>query len=318
MKKLTYNHIEGCFLGFAVADALGVPVEFNDRAYLNRSPVTEMTGYGRWNQPAGTWSDDSSMAFCTAEALLNGYDLQLMGELFVRWMNKGHWGAHHTCFDVGNTTAVALNRIADGKDVLHSGESQPEANGNGSLMRIAPASIYFYNKTSAALMERMREVSGITHAHFRSVFSCFIFSKFIQLILQGHAKTEAYTLAMTEVRKHIATQTFKPTELSLFERTLSGSLLHESVDNIHSTGYVLHTLEASIWCFMTSETYAEAVLKAVNLGGDTDTTACVTGALSGLYYGTDSIPENWKNTIARKNDVVTLTKDFHNTINRLS
>lgn len=318
MKKLTYNHIEGCFLGFAVADALGVPVEFNDRTYLNRKPVTEMTGFGRWNQPAGTWSDDSSMAFCTAEALLNGYDLQLMGELFVRWMKKGYWGANHTCFDVGNTTAVALNRIADGKDVLLSGESQPEANGNGSLMRIAPASIYFCNNTSAALMERMREVSGITHAHFRSVFSCFIFSKFIRTILQGHAKTEAYTLAMTEVREYVATQNFNPTELSRFERILSGNLPGESVDKIQSTGYVLHTLEASIWCFMDNDSYSEAVLKAVNLGGDTDTTACVTGALAGLYYGTDSIPQNWKDTIARKNDVITLTKDFHNAIDRLS
>lgn len=318
MKKLTREHIEGCFVGFAVADALGVPVEFNDRNYLDRHPVTTMTGFGRWHQPAGTWSDDSSMAFCTAESFLEGYDLQLMGELFVRWMKKGYWGAHHTCFDVGNTTAIALNRIADGKDVLHSGESQSEANGNGSLMRIAPASIYFYNNDSTALMERMREVSGITHAHFRSVFACFIFSKFVKTIMQGEAKEQAYRLAMQEVQEYAATQNFNSAELNLFERTLSGSLLHEPVDKIHSSGYVLHTLEASIWCFMNFDTYSEAVLKAVNLGGDTDTTACVTGALAGLYYGTSGIPKNWKDAIARKNDVITLAKDFYNTVDRLS
>jgi len=318
MKKLTRKTIEGCFLGFAVADALGVPVEFNDRSYLNRRPVTTMMGFGHWNQPAGTWSDDSSMAFCTAEALLHGYELKVMGKLFVRWMKEGYWGAHHKVFDIGGTTAVALKRLDKGEDPLYSGEFEEDSNGNGSLMRIAPASIYFHTLDSAALMERMREVSGITHRHFRSVFACFIFSKLVRAIVQGHSKSDAYGFAMQEVRDYVATQNFNPTELTLFERTLSGGLLHEPADNIYSTGYVLHTLEASLWCFMNYETYSEAVLKAVNLGGDTDTTACVTGALAGLYYGTEHVPENWKDAIARKDDIITLAEYFHSCMDRLS
>jgi ADP-ribosyl-[dinitrogen reductase] hydrolase len=304
------KRIEGCFLGLAVGDALGVPVEFSNRKSLKLNPVIDMRGYGAWHQPPGTWSDDSSLAFCTAESLSNGYNLEEMGKLFMRWKQEGYWGAHHNVFDIGNTTRSAIDRIVRGEHPLYSGDFDEESNGNGSLMRIAPASIYFYQSGNEQLIERMREVSGITHRHFRSVLSCFIFSKIVQRIMDGEAKANAFGKAIKEINEYLRTQEFNPDELDLFKRILDGSLANAEEDSIRSSGYVLHTLEASLWCFMNSDTYQQAVLKAVNLGGDTDTTACVTGALAGLYYGEEEIPSSWKTSIARVADIRSLATKF--------
>lgn len=164
------------------------------------------------------------------------------------------------------------------------------------------------------LMERMRETSGITHRHFRSVFSCFIFSKVVAKLFDGLEKKDAYHSAMEEVKSYINTQTFNPKEIELFKRTISGRLLDAAKDDIYSSGYVLHTLEASIWSFLHTETYKDAVLRAVNLGGDTDTTSCVTGALAGLYYGKETIPTDWIETLVRRHDIVLLATNFQKCI----
>jgi ADP-ribosylglycohydrolase len=311
------ENIESCFFGLAIGDALGVPIEFSSRGSLKSNPVTTMTGYGCWNQPAGTWSDDSSMAFCLAESLIDGYDINLTASKFVRWMKEGYWGAHHKVFDIGGTTRAALLRIANGEDPLFSGEFDEHSNGNGSLMRMAPASIYLFKANDDTLIEKVREISGITHRHFRSVFSCFVFSKLVSSLFQGMEKKEAYYKAMEGVQQYVQTQNFNPGEIKLFERLLNGKLIDEPEDKIQSSGYVVHTLEASIWCFINSDSYKEAVLKAVNLGGDTDTTGCVTGALAGLYYGNEEIPNEWKLAIARKDDIIELSKNFQKCIDRM-
>lgn len=297
-------------MGLAIGDALGVPVEFATRPSLKRDPVTTMMGFGTWSQPPGTWSDDSSLTFCLAESLLSGYDVNAIGQSFVRWMKEGYWGAHHKVFDVGGTTRVSIQRIFDGESPLYSGEFEEDSNGNGSLMRIVPASIFFFQEDNPTLWERMQEVSGITHRHFRSVFSCFFFSKIIAAIIQGHEKRKAYDVARHEVARYADEIGINSVERKLFERTLNGSLVNETQEKIYSGGYVLHTLEAAIWCFLNTDSYHEAVLKAVNLGGDTDTTGCVTGALAGLYYGSSEILDVWKSVTARQQDIITLSKDF--------
>jgi ADP-ribosylglycohydrolase len=316
MKKRIAN-IESCFLGLAIGDALGVPVEFRNRNILRNNPITTMTGYGCWEQPAGTWSDDSSLAFCTAESLVEGYDLHDMGKRFVRWRLEGYWGAHGKVFDIGGTTRVALDRIVNGENPFYSGEFEEESNGNGSLMRIIPASLYFHNSSNQYLMERMREISGVTHRHFRSVFSCFIFSKFAEQLFLGLDKRDAFLNAIDEIKGYIATENFNAKELDLFNRVLSGQLPDLPEEKIYSSGYVLHTLEASIWCFLNSGSFKEAVLKAVNLGGDTDTTACVTGALAGLYYGKEAIPSEWVDVLARKEDIILLAGNFQKSLDKV-
>jgi ADP-ribosyl-[dinitrogen reductase] hydrolase len=210
-----------------------------------------------------------------------------------------------------------LMRIANGEDPLFSGEFDVESNGNGSLMRMAPASIYLFGENNEGLMEKVREISGITHRHFRSVFSCFVFSKYIASLFRGMDKREAYHQTMEGTRQYIQSKDFNPDEIKLFERLLNGKLIDESEDKIQSSGYVVHTLEASIWCFINSDSYKEAVIKAVNLGGDTDTTGCVTGALAGLYYGNEGIPNEWKLAIARREDIIELSKNFQKCIDRM-
>lgn len=305
-----FENIKSCFLGFATADALGVPVEFRDRSFFKDHPVKDMLGYGTWNQPPGTWSDDSSLAFCLAESLVGGYDPQDIGKKFVAWYTEGYWGAHHKLFDIGATTRASLARVRDGEDPRFAGDVDEDSNGNGSLMRIAPASIYFCHEPDTILFERIKEVSSITHGHFRSVFSCFIFSKYLIELFKGADKFLALKEVGLSVSRFAKENEFNPDEIKLFDRILSGELRHAKIDSIHSSGYVLHTLEAALWCFLTTGSYEEAVLKAVNLGGDTDTTGCVTGALAGMYYGESAIPLFWLVKLAREKDIIKLSDDF--------
>jgi len=311
------DKVKGCFLGLAVGDALGVPVEFKSRESLAENPVTDMRGFGVWNQPPGTWSDDSSLSFCLAESLTQGYDPINIGLKFSNWVTKGYWGAHGKLFDIGGTTRMALNRIQMGLDPRFAGETGENSNGNGSLMRIAPASLYFSRETEDVLYERIKEVSSMTHAHFRSVFSCFIFTRFLIELFQGKNKHEAYHNTTSTVNDFIKRNNFDELELKPFQWILLGKLNEMKVNAISSTGYVIHTLEASLWCFLASDSYSEAVLKAVNLGGDTDTTGCVTGALAGVYYGKDAIPEAWLDVLARKEDIIKLSEDFTASLKKL-
>jgi len=308
--KLTHENIEACFLGLAIGDALGVPVEFRLRDYLRDKPVVTMIGYGCWNQPPGTWSDDSSLTFCTAESLANGYNLEDMGLRFLQWYKKGYWGAHHALFDIGNTTRIALDRIHHGEKALYSGELDETSNGNGSLMRIVPAALYFSNLDDEKLYLALKEISGITHAHFRSVLSCFIYSCFVGELIKGTEKAEAWQQARNRCNTFIQAGGYNPAEIKLFDRLLLQDITTLPESTIMSSGYVLHTLEASIWAFLTTDTFAMAVLKAVNLGGDTDTTGCVTGALAGLYYGPEALPTEWVTGLAREKDIRNLALNF--------
>jgi ADP-ribosyl-[dinitrogen reductase] hydrolase len=301
----------------AVGDALGVPVEFRSRDDLRAWPVEGMSGYGTWNQPPGTWSDDSSLTFCLAESLVNGYNLHDISSRFVRWYREGYWGAHHKVFDIGGTTRRALARIEAGKHPLLTGDTDVESNGNGSLMRIVPAALFFSLSSDLGFYLGIREVSGLTHAHFRSVFSCYIFSEIVRELLNGRPKPDALRIASARVSKFALDNDFKPEELNLFNRILSGCITSADQDTICSGGYVLNTLESCIWCFMTTNNYTEAVLRAVNLGEDTDTTACVTGALAGLYYGESAIPAQWRNVLAREKDIVKLSKDFTQSLKKM-
>lgn len=312
--KEQYDKVKSCFLGLAIGDALGVPVEFQSRKQLTEKPVEDMLGYMSWNQPPGTWSDDSSLAFCLAESLVNGYDLEDIGTKSLAWLTDGYWGAHYKVFDVGTTTRIALNRIKSGESAKFSGEFEEESNGNGSLMKIAPAALYFRNLEDEKLWVAIREISSVTHAHFRSFYCCYVFSKYLIELFNGEEKLSALKKASASVNAFLGRNKFNPDETQLLDRVLSLKIADAPESEIKSSGYVLHTLEASIWCLLTTSSYKEAVLKAVNLGGDTDTTACVTGALAGVYYGMDEIPQHWVDQVARREDIIDLAKRFAQSI----
>jgi ADP-ribosyl-[dinitrogen reductase] hydrolase len=311
-----YQNIKSCFLGLAVGDALGVPVEFRHRSYFKDYPVKEMLGYGTWNQPPGTWSDDSSLTFCQAESLVNDYRPEDIGQKFVAWYTTGYWGAHHKLFDIGQTTRFSIARIKEGEDPRFAGAVDEDSNGNGSLMRISPAALFFCDAEDNVLFERIREISAMTHGHFRSAFSCFLFSKYLIELFKGEDKYIALEKIAVSVKEFARQNNFNIEEIKLFDRILSGDIRYAKADTIESSGYVLHTLEASLWCFLTTDTYEDAVLKAVNLGGDTDTTGCVTGAVAGLYYGESSIPLIWLVCLAREKDIIKLAEDFTDSLKK--
>jgi ADP-ribosyl-[dinitrogen reductase] hydrolase len=303
MEKNLNNKIKGSLFGLAVGDALGVPVEFKQREYLKAFPIKGITGYGSWNQPPGTWSDDSSLAFCLAESLSKGYNLDDIAKNFVDWMCNGYWGAHHKVFDIGNATHYAIGRLTKGTSPLLSGGMMEDDNGNGSLMRIMPLIFHIKGFPVNERYQKIKEVSSITHAHFRSVFACFIYLEFALQIFNGNTINVAYNNMQQSVKSFAAENDFNPKEILLFSRILDADIRTVKEDKIHSGGYVLQTLEASLWCLLNTDNYADAVLKAVNLGGDTDTTACITGGLAGLLYGYDEILQVWINEIVRKDDI---------------
>ncbi|QSJ15899.1 ADP-ribosylglycohydrolase family protein [Nostoc sp. UHCC 0702] len=296
-------------MGLCVGDALGVPVEFTSRAERFKSPVTSMLGYGTWDVPAGTWSDDSSLTFCLADSLCDEFSLDAIANSFWRWYNEGYWTPQGEVFDIGNTTFLAIVNWKQGTPPLQAGGTSENSNGNGSLMRILPMAYYHKTLPFTELILRVHQVSCITHAHLRSQMACGIYISIAEELLKGANPQAAYLQGLNK----IAPLYYKSEyilEKPYFDRVFSGEIANLPVEEINSSGYVIDTLEASLWCLLNSSSYSEAVLKSVNLGGDTDTTAAVTGGLAGIYYGVESIPQQWIGQIARKDDIVNLAKRF--------
>jgi ADP-ribosylglycohydrolase len=300
--------VEAALLGLSVGDALGVPVEFKNRDHLRTQPVTGLIGYGTHHQPPGTWSDDSSLAFCLADSLCKGYDLNDVAGHFIKWYRHGHWTPHGKVFDIGFTTRDAIGRLMQGEWPTLAGGFGEEDNGNGSLMRILPLLFHVHPLPVEERFRLTSEVSAMTHGHLRSVLACFIYLEFARHLLAGNDKHQAYENTVKEVNAFLVDKPFNPAEIHKFTRVLNGTLPEKTEPEIQSSGYVLHTLEASLWCLLTEDTYAAAVLKAVNLGSDTDTTGAVTGGLAGLLYGTAGIPAAWLAGLVRRPDIEGLAR----------
>ena len=181
--SLSISKIKSVLLGVAVGDAVGVPFEFYSRANMLENPATNMVGHGTYSQPAGTFSDDSSLTFCLAEALSAGYDLQEIANNFIMWVEEGYWTAHGEVFDIGIATEEAIENLMNGVYPEMSGGDDEYSNGNGSLMRIAPLLFYLLDKPIQERFEVTKLVSGITHRHIRSVMACFFYLEFARCLV---------------------------------------------------------------------------------------------------------------------------------------
>ncbi|MNU12721.1 ADP-ribosylglycohydrolase family protein [Chryseobacterium scophthalmum] len=306
------NIVKAGIFGVCVGDALGVPVEFRSRDQLKRSPVTAMRAFGTHHQPAGTWSDDSSLMLCLADSLCKGYDLEDIALKFLQWYNAEVWTPHGSVFDIGIATSQAIHRISKGTSPTLCGGTSEFDNGNGSLMRILPLLFYIKDFPIEKRFDIVKDVSSITHGHIRSVLACFIYLEFALEILKEKDKWEAYKAMQKIVREFLDNNPIcSQNEMDKFHRILELKVDEYDIAPLHtlqeeeisSSGYVLHSLEASLWCFLNSESYSEAVLKAVNLGEDTDTTGAITGGIAGIYYGFENIPEEWIDVLVRKEDI---------------
>ena len=287
-------------IGLVVGDALGVPHEFTDKVHLEETPVTEMEGYGTWNQPKGTWSDDSSMTMATMTSIINknGIDYDNIMDEFIRW----HYDDEYTnsdsgAFDIGNTTGRALRNYKNGKPALESGCGGEGDNGNGSLMRILP--LAFIDNID---YETIETVSALTHAHERSRIACVLYIEIAKSMLKKNLEIKEHVdLACDKIKRY-----YKDSDqLIYFEKIFSNTL-----DDVEGRTYVVGSLECVIHCLLTTDNYEDAVLKAVNIGGDTDTNAAICGGLAGIYYGFDSIPIDWMKQINKIDKVLSLCEKY--------
>lgn len=301
-------------LGFCIGDALGVPVEFQSRDEINK--ITTMIGYGTHNQPAGTWSDDSSLTFCLTESLIHGYNLNDIKQKMCDWYYFGYWNVNDKLpFDIGRTTFKALSKIKSGIALEEAGEKDEKDNGNGSLMRVLPLAFYLKDTKDEEKFPIIEEVSGITHAHIRSKIACSIYVEFAIQLIEYHSREKAYA-GMKEVILSYYNNKGYEEELKHFERIVKRDIYTYQEHEIKSTGYVVDSLEACLWSLLTTETFSEAVLKAVNLGEDTDTIGALTGGLAGIFYRENNIPKKWIRTISKKTDIYDLANRFYQSLQK--
>lgn len=293
------DKIKAVMLGHAVGDALGVPVEFCERDELVKKPVTDMVGYGTYPYPEGCWSDDTSMSLAALDSLASGkLDFDDIMVKFGEWYYDDEYTPTGEMFDVGNTCSYAIdNYFAYHKPVEECGLAGEHSNGNGSLMRIHPFVLYAYaNQMSVdEWLGVIVKASALTHAHDRSKIGCLIYTFILMSLLKDKGK-DGLRDALKKAERYLSACA----EFSPYERIFKSDFAGLPREEIKSSGYVVDTLEAAIWCLLTTDNYSDCVLKAVNLGDDTDTVAAVAGGLAGALYGYEAIPSEWLDRLKRR------------------
>lgn len=294
--------IHDAVFGHVIGDALGVPVEFLDRAHFDAHPVTTMTGHGAFDVPAGTWSDDSALTLALMDALVElGFNYNNIMRKFVRWYQSGDYTPDNVAIGMGRATKESLDRYLLGIPALECGADQEHNNGNGALMRIIPLAF------TSCTLEQALKVCSLTHAHQISQTGCALFLA----IAKGLRAEKPVAQSIDEMVAHwerIKNTAALETYEEYYHRLKGIASLGR--DEIQSTGFVVHTMEAALWCLLTTDSYKECVLTAVNLGSDTDTTAAVAGGLAGIIYGRDAIPQEWMDALRGRSMVETLCDEF--------
>jgi ADP-ribosylglycohydrolase len=301
----TLDRYRGCLLGLAAGDALGTTLEF--KAPGSFTPLTDIVGGGPFSLKPGGWTDDTSMALCLAESLVtkNAFDPIHQLETYLRWWRDGHLSVKGYCFDIGNATHGALARFQE-KRQPYCGDPSPYAAGNGSLMRLAPVPLAFAAKPEEAI-RLAGESSRTTHAATECIDSCRYFAGLLLAALAGLTKRE------------ILNNDYEPPVKCFLENPLAekvaaiaaGSFKVKEPPQIRGSGYVIHTLEAALWAFHTTDNFRDGALKVVNLGEDADTTGAVYGQVAGAYYGADGIPAEWRAKLAMRELIEQRATELH-------
>lgn len=288
------NRFRGALLGTAIGDALGTTLEF--KAPGSFTPIEGIVGGGPFNLEAGQWTDDTSMMYCLAHSLVRTKtcDLEDQISLYCRWWQDGVFSVNGECFDIGDTVRSALSRYQRTGDP-RAGDTDPMSAGNGSLMRLAPIPIRYYDSFEEAV--KYGGLSSITtHGATEAVDACRYFSGLVWGALHGVSKEKLLDGIYSPVDGYWDKHPLCP---SLKKMILSGAYKQKSAGEIRASGYVMHTLEAVLWAFYGANSFAAGALRAVNLGEDADTTGAVYGQLAGAYYGERVIPYSWTKKIAK-------------------
>lgn len=295
------SRVRGAMLGLAAGDAVGTALEF--RAPGSFEPITDMIGGGPFGLKPGEWTDDTAMALCLAESLVecNGFDELDQMERYVRWWKDGHLSSTGECFDIGTTVRAALARYL-GTGEPFAGSTDSNASGNGSLMRLAPVVLAFASRPEQAV-ERAADSSRTTHASPQCVDSCRLFARYLLRALEGASKEEIVApagLAASSESPHRAVAAIA-----------EGSFLRRDPPDIRGTGYVVASLEAAMWAFHRGRDFRDAILLSANLGGDTDTTAAITGQIAGAHWGDEGIPAEWRERLAMRAKIEALAEGLY-------
>lgn len=302
------NLNKNILLGTAIGDALGLPVQFLEREVVAKNPITTMEGLDQFNIPAGTWSDNTSLSFCLAESLCNGYDLNDIINKFTKWMYEDYWTPANETFDINYINYFAIVNLRNNGSPHVAGIDNKRGNRDGSLMRILPLVPYILNMEEEGRFRIIGEVSSLTHRHPRSILACISLCEFAIQYMNLQSVEEAYQVMQQTILQLLKKEMFIEEDIP-FKR-LVGLSCEEfkaiELKDIHSTEYVIDTLEASLWCIFNTTSYKDAVLKAVNLGDDANTVGAITGGLAGIIYGYDTIPSEWLEVLAKKDDIIEL------------
>jgi ADP-ribosyl-[dinitrogen reductase] hydrolase len=281
----------GALLGLAVGDALGAPLEGLRPGWFE--PVEEMVGGGFHGVEPGQWTDDTSMALCLAESLVEcgGFDPADQLRRYLAWYREGHLSSKEYCFGIGGTTREALERFERTGDP-YCGSTDPGKAGNGSIMRLAPVPLFFARRPEEAI-ERSAESSRATHGTANAVDACRYFGGLLVGAVNGAGKDELLSERYSPVPGYWDEEPLAPE----IDEVASGSFKYREPPEIEGSGYVVRSLEAALWAFHKSDSFREGCRMAVNLGDDTDTTGAVYGQLAGAFYGEREIPESWRSTL---------------------
>jgi ADP-ribosylglycohydrolase len=302
MMTATTDRIVGALIGLAVGDALGTTLEFKRPGSF--APLTDMMGGGPFALKPGEWTDDTSMALCLAESLLELGRFDPVDQLqrFVRWWKEGHLSSTGRCFDIGGQTRTALGDFVRTGNP-HYGPTGPMNAGNGSLMRLAPVPMAFWREPQRAI-ELAAESSRTTHGNVECVDACRFFAAVLVGAIEGRAKTDLLTANFSPLPGLWDAELLASKVASV----AAGSYHAKQPPAIRGTGYVVDCLEAALWAFATTDDFASAVLAAANLGDDADTTAAVCGQIAGAYYGASAIPDRWRSKLAKRELIESLAE----------
>ncbi len=294
--------------GVATGDAMGFPVQFYTREQAKKLNVTGMTAHRSGLYPAGSWSDDTSMTLALADSLCEKDSLDygdIMGR-FSDWLGKGRYTPGGKAYDVGRTCFRALMRYHDGIAPLDCGGQAKIDNGNGSLMRISPLALYLRKKygdrafDDGRAFDAVHDVSRLTHAHPIALVGCDIFLAVLLALMAGMKKNAAVLRGMEQVRTYAERRPELKKAFAEYSRIAGGDFRELSEEKISSSGYVVDTLEAALWCFLSTDSYRACILKILGLGRDTDSIGAVAGAMAGIHYagsGEKDIPQEWSGAL---------------------
>jgi ADP-ribosyl-[dinitrogen reductase] hydrolase len=305
--------IKGMLIGGAVGDVLGLPVWNQTRISLESNPVREIFGDDEEGIPLGMFSDDTTSTWILADTIAEGYSIESFAKKMMTWYKDGRYTATGVRIDIKEAVVKALDRYAKTGRTNIGGKTEAEC-GNGSIMRIAPMVLVTRGKKIDERIELIREHSSFTHAHATPILSCFFLTEFLLELDKSKDKDKAYAMAQNKL-KYVFNKGISKAVQTKFERLYPSRIWQYAEAEIETPNYSLNALEAALWCFFNTKNYKDAVLTAVNLGGETDTVAAITGTIAGLHYGYDSIPNEWKESLLRRCDLEALAERLQDKFN---